>query len=204
MDEMEQEEQEMINYQFYHWGPLLCRFDVSKDSVGTLLKHGTKKESYGYTLAGVIEEEFKYPQDIFMDQMRPYLDAYSGLITSYYNTKEKKKIKLSSTPWINYMVAGEFNPPHTHPNGHFSCVLFLQIPEVLKKENEDYKGKSAGPGGLMFRYGERGYLSVTTREFFPKVGDFFIFPGDLMHWVFPFKSKGERISLSANFKYEVE
>ena len=192
----------MINYQFYHWGPLLCRFDVSPRSIDILLKGGTKTETYTSVLAGIIKEEFKYPENIFMDQVHTYLDVYSDLIASYYTMKEKKKIKLSSPPWINYMVAGEFNPPHLHPGAHFSCVLFLQVLDALKKENADYNGKSLGPGGLMFRYGESGNLSITNREFFPRVGDFFIFPGDLVHWVFPFKSKGERISISANFKFE--
>ena len=192
----------MIKYQFFHWGPLLCRFDVSRASIDTLLKHATKKEPCVPDLAGIIKEEFKYSEDVYIKEMDPYLKAYAGLLATYYKTKDNKKIKISSHPWINYMVAGEFNPPHLHPRGFFSCVLFLQVPEALKKENEDYKGKSVGPGGITFQYGERGSFNIMSHEFFPKVGDFFMFPGELTHWVFPFQSKGVRISISANLKYE--
>ena len=46
----------MIKYQFFHWGPLLCRFDVSRASIDTLLKHATKKEPCVPDLAGIIKE----------------------------------------------------------------------------------------------------------------------------------------------------
>lgn len=191
-----------VKCETFHWGPLLCRFKVPHDSINILLKDGSKKETYTPTLAGIIEKEFTYPSTIFLDQLSSYFRAYSNMVRTYYNMKVNKEFELTATPWINYMVAGEFNPPHIHPMNHFSCVVFLQIPDDLKEENQKYKGTSIGPGGLVFRYGENGLINLITHEFFPEVGDFYIFPADLAHWVFPFKSKGERISISANFKFK--
>jgi len=37
------------------------------------------------------------------------------------------------------------------------------------------------------------------KTFTPEVGDFFIFPSGLAHFVNSFKSKGERISVAVNF-----
>jgi hypothetical protein len=39
-------------------------------------------------------------------------------------------------------------------------------------------------------------------SFTPNVGDFFIFPAWLKHYVIPFQCEGERISISANLKEE--
>jgi hypothetical protein len=35
----------------------------------------------------------------------------------------------------------------------------------------------------------------------PQVGDFYIFPSDLFHCVYPFKTVGERRSFSVNFNF---
>ena len=102
--------------------------------------------------------------------------------------------------WANFMVAGEFNPPHRHDKCDFSSVLFVKIPETLKEENKNFKGTGAGPGSISFTYGDARSFSITSKDFFPEEGEFFIFPADLTHFVPPFLSKGERISLSANFR----
>ena len=79
-----------------------------------------------------------------------------------------------------------------------SWVIYLDIPEVLKFENSKYKGRSAGPGGITFIYGDGPRESVTHHSFVPKSGDMYIFPAWLKHWVYPFKSDCTRISVSGN------
>ena len=101
------------------------------------------------------------------------------------------------------MIAGEFNPPHVHENCDFSSVLFIQIPEKLKEENKKFVGQGGGPGSISFNYGESQPHSTSHRYFIPEEGDLFIFPATLTHFVAPFLSKGERISMSANFKLNV-
>lgn len=49
-------------------------------------------------------------------------------------------------------------------------------------------------------YGEDRENSITEVPIKPEEGDMYIFPANLKHVVRPFKSKGTRISLSANFK----
>ena len=44
-------------------------------------------------------------------------------------------------------------PPHDHSEA-LSFVIYLKIPEALKKENKEYIGTSRGPGSIMFTYGE--------------------------------------------------
>ena len=58
-------------------------------------------------------------------------------------------------------------------------------PEELKKENKEYKGRSGGPGGIQFIYGEGIRDAITYQSHFPEEGDMFIFPAWLKHWVSP-------------------
>ena len=101
------------------------------------------------------------------------------------------------------MVKNEFNPPHAH-EADLSFVLYTQVPKDLIEENKKFicidlpKGKigGAGPGGIEFISSGQG---LCAHSFFPEVGDLFIFPADLLHWVYPFReSEGERISVSGN------
>ena len=85
----------------------------------------------------------------------------------------------------------------------FSCVLYLKIPDLLKKENDSYEGRDkSGPGGIQFIYGEERIHCVTGVGLTPEEGDMLIFPANLRHVVNPFKSKCTRISMSANFKLQ--
>ena len=102
------------------------------------------------------------------------------------------------------MKAGEFNPPHIHTGCDFSSVLFLDIPEELKKENKAYVGTASGPGCIQFLSGEPSTYSIHQKTFFPKTGDFFMFPGSLRHLVYPFTSDIERISIAANYTVKAE
>ena len=111
---------------------------------------------------------------------------------------EKQPEYVLSALWINHQKSNEYNPPHDH-DGKLSFVIYLQIPEELKKEHETYKGKSCGPGGIQFLYGNGPRDCVTYQTAFPEEGDMYIFPAWLKHWVAPFKSDCVRISVSGNF-----
>ena len=104
---------------------------------------------------------------------------------------------MLSALWINYQKANEFNPPHDH-DGKLSFVIYCEIPEKLKKENEKYKGRSCGPGGIQFLYGEGTRDAITYMSHFPEEGEMFMFPAWLKHWVSPFQSDCTRISVSGN------
>ena len=98
------------------------------------------------------------------------------------------------------MKPKEYNPMHTH-YGDYSFVLFLQTPD-LSKEKNNYEGTSSPPGFLGFHFGEpqpKGHRYTTySRYFEPKKNLLIMFPCLLQHWVSPFTTDGERISVSGN------
>jgi hypothetical protein len=104
--------------------------------------------------------------------------------------------------WINYQRKNEFNPPHDHADD-LSFVIYLKVPEEIKKEFKEYKGRSSGPGGISFIYGEGNRQAITYQSHFPEEGDLFIFPAWLKHFVAPFKADVERISVSGNISAQV-
>ena len=88
--------------------------------------------------------------------------------------------------WCNFQRQNEFNPPHDH-DGKLSFVVYLIHTRCpLKKENAEYKGRSCGPGGIQFMYGEGTRDCISYQSYFPQEGDMFIFPAWLKHWVSPF------------------
>jgi hypothetical protein len=193
-------------FKFYYWGPFLYHTKIKNEECSLLLSHSKKikntyklkqDKKYKKGLTGIIKEEYSLEDVFFYNIIKPYVINYLENAKHFYNKTIDSKI-ITKGVWVNFMKAGDFNPPHNH-DGDLSCVLFIYVPKELKEEYDNYTGPATGPGSLNFQYGERKNLLTTDLNFFPEETDFFIFPSHLIHWVFPFKSKGERISIAANF-----
>ena len=193
---------EVINYNYYNWGPFLYSSKITPERVTKILKICNKaKDSYAHNLAGHLNQELELPALEIFNILNPYFRSY---VRCGEETKLLRDLPLMTmqSAWVNYMTAGDFNPPHNH-DGALSFVLFLKVPDELKKENEEYSGNSIGPGGIEFRTAllkepKEYHYSIDSNQFFPIEGEIFIFPAHLEHWVYPFKSKVTRVSLSGN------
>ena len=192
-----------IPYKFFYWGPFVLHAKITPEECQMLLEEGkkyrNKSNDYRHQLAGHLAEEYQITD---MKKTVGWLKKYVDTYVEGYNTKWKQrndvlpKQKLD-TLWINYMKANEFNPPHDHA-GDLSFVIFPDIPQELIEENKEHKGASQGPGAVtwMYGYGAHQYITIVPRM--PETGDLFIFPASLQHWVFPFRSNVERVSVSGN------
>jgi uncharacterized protein (TIGR02466 family) len=189
-----------VNYNFYYWGPFLFKTKILNKEIKKIFSFckKDKKLDFRHALAGHISDEYLLNNEDIFPILLPYLKTYVKGRYDHMNIPFKGEIKIDRA-WVNYMKQGEFNPPHTH-TGDLSCVLYLQIPEDMNKNKKNHVATSHVPGSIEFHYGEEMNNNCNFQNFFPEIGDFFIFPAWLKHYVYPFKSKGERISLSANFK----
>ena len=202
----ERKEQDMakekVTVDMFNWGPCVVRMTISEEFRKLLLDEARKnKDDYTGKLAGQIEKETGYSEES-KAKIIPFiancLGVYDQAWTSFTRKKKDKQNEyVMSALWINYQKQNEFNPPHDH-DGALSFVIYLQIPEKLKEENKNYKGRSCGPGGIQFLYGDGTRDAITYMSHFPKEGDMFIFPAWLKHWVSPFQSDCVRISVSGN------
>ena len=186
----------------YNWGPCLVKVKILDEFKKILIDEAKKnEEDFRGKLAGQIKKETGYndkSRDKIIPYLSPYLGIYDQCFQRYQNKTYDSKPQYALTAlWCNFQRQNEFNPPHDH-DGKLSFVVYLSIPEKLKKENSEYKGRSCGPGGIQFMWGGGPRDCVSYQSYFPKEGDMFIFPAWLKHWVSPFQSDCVRVSVSGN------
>ncbi len=189
-----------IEYRFLHWGPFVCNYTLLPEEIEAFKKLESGKD-YRDNLAGHLENEKALDQDKVFKLLTPYLQSYIKGYQEYRGQPLCNGFKIE-TAWVNRQKKNEFNPPHTHDN-HLSFVLYTEIPEGLHKECHTAVSNSPGPGCITFDFNMPGDNShkffLTTHSHLPSVGDLFIFPAGLPHWVYPFKTtEGERVSISGN------
>ena len=201
-------EKDKIEYQVLTWGPCVAKLKITDEFFKVLTEEANasvKEElSYNDRLAGIIQKEYKFRD---LAKVQPYLNeivnVYDQIWDKWRNSdKPSKNSYLIKSVWVNFQRQHEFNPPHDHSDD-LSFVTYLKIPPEIKQEFKDYKGKSSGPGGLSFIYGEGDRKAITYQAHFPEEKDFFIFPAWLKHYVAPFKADVERISVSGNVASQI-
>jgi len=194
------------SFEYFYWGPCVCKFKIDESIVKNLLEKGEKlKTDARPYLAGHIDKELYYDNDSvnwFAKKTENYFNTYFKFKNEAWQPNQRfpiQSLKLNSL-WINYMKKNEYNPPHTHSND-LSFILYLQIPKKLKEESDNFISSTYGPGHIQFIYGNEDRYGdfLTTQIKFPEKGDLYIFPSNLYHTVFPFRCEGERISVSGNF-----
>ena len=188
-----------INYDFFHWGPFLYRTVITKEEVDQVKKLCSKQnKDVRETLAGLLEHEHKIDHKKLFPVIFPYIDSYAKAYFDYRSEPLGNKLELK-TAWVNYMTKFESNPLHTHDKD-LSFIIFIKIPKELKQEAEETISIHK-PGSVSFVHTlDNKDEIIGSHTFFPKVGDFFIFPACLHHFVNSFKCEGERISVSGNLK----
>ena len=167
-----------------------------------------KLEDWSDTLVGKVKEELKFSDYIinfFIEEMKDFIMRYQ-LNTELYTSMGRTGLDPNSnygisttSGWFIRQFEGEYNPVHVHPDSMVSCVGYLKLPKGIEDEwEEDYKDHHPSHGHIQFFHGSSLPYSSTNFMFKPQVGDFIIFPAHMFHTVYPFKTKGERISFSVN------
>ena len=168
------------------------KFEQLPDSNYRLVGKMKKEKSIYYTFKGK-EHNFlsKNVLRFFEYGFRSYL----------METKQTTlNIKVTSI-WINEMHEHEYNPIHIHlsPTSKIglTSVMFLRNPDTY---GEEYSRKKLPHNGKLHLIGNTGGQFATS-DYYPeaKIGDFYVFPFDMKHGVYPFNSTKEgRRTLSAN------
>ena len=161
-------------------------------------KEKSKELDIGDRLVGDVTQEFELEQKIM--QETGWGQFLSNCVSKWIEIETNSKItkfKILKS-WVVRQFENEYNPTHWH-SGHISGAGFLKVPSNLGKNIQEKKGNPYKGGNLQLIHGSRMFLSQSTMNILPKVGDFYFFPHYLMHQVFPFKdSKEERRSISFN------
>ena len=172
---------------------------ILNDYVENIIESQKKSEEldHGDNLVGHVTQEFRIEEEIA--RKSGWVDFLSKCINFWITNDMKKNIsKLDiNSSWIVRQFKNEYNPTHWH-TGHLSGAGFLKVPntwgEHVQNKEQGYQG-----GRLQLIHGSRMFLSPSTFNIVPKVGDFYFFPNYLMHTVFPFSgTEDERRSISFN------
>ena len=125
----------------------------------------------------------------FTDCYRHYLN-WNKIIN--YN------IHLNSI-WINEMKEHEYNPIHVHQGELFSGLSSVMILKLPKSYGVEYSSNEAPQNGRLQILGSvSGQFAHIDYQPETQQRDFYIFPYDMRHCVYPFNGPGLRRTLAAN------
>tara|TARA_B100001094_G_scaffold94598_1_gene90562 strand:- start:337 stop:969 length:633 start_codon:yes stop_codon:yes gene_type:complete len=191
------------------FGPTIAKISIPKQMVESLNEYvdnliidikKSKELSAGANLAGDVTQEFKLEKEF--SQKIGWLDFISKGVFQWIQMSSNQNIKEFKMidSWIVRQFKNEYNPVHMH-GGHVSGAGFLKVPKTLGKYVQDEKDgvKHYAGGTLNLIHGSKQFLSKSTFQIKPEVGDFYFFPNYMMHTVYPFKNTDEeRRSISFN------
>jgi len=114
------------------------------------------------------------------------------------------KMHLNSC-WVNEMKEHEYNPVHVHQGTLFtglSSVMILKLPESYGVE---YSSPDQPQNGRLQILGSaNGHFANVDYQPDIKERDFYIFPYDMRHCVYPFNGPGYRRTLAANMDVQYD
>jgi hypothetical protein len=191
------------------FGPTIAKIKIPNEMVkalndyvdGLILdKKKSKELSAGANLAGDVTQEFKLEKGF--SQRVGWLDLISKGVFQWIQMSTNQSIKEFKMidSWIVRQFQNEYNPVHMH-GGHVSGAGFLKVPKTFGKYVQEEKDgvKHYAGGTLYLIHGSKQFLSKSTFQIRPEVGDFYFFPNYMMHTVYPFKDTDEeRRSISFN------
>ena len=191
------------------FGPTIAKIKIPNEMVkalndyvdGLILdKKKSKELSAGANLAGDVTQEFKLEKDF--SQRVGWLDLISKGVFQWIQMSTNQSIKEFKMidSWIVRQFQNEYNPVHMH-GGHVSGAGFLKVPKTFGKYVQEEKDgvKHYAGGTLNLIHGSKQFLSKSTFQIRPEVGDFYFFQNYMMHTVYPFKDTDEeRRSISFN------
>ena len=125
----------------------------------------------------------------FQSMFKHYLD---------FNKIMNYKTHLNSI-WVNQMFEHEYNPVHVHQGTMFTGLSSVMILKLPKSFGVEYSSPHQPQNGRLQMLGAvSGQFANVDYQPEIKERDFYIFPYDMRHCVYPFNGPGMRRTLAAN------
>ena len=160
-------------------------------------------------LVGKVKEELKFDKNIidkclakfgtFVIKFHEMFEVKSTFNQSGLDYKNYDYGLQIEQGWFVRQYENEYNPLHVHTGAKLSCVGYLSLPDGIEEEWEnEKKNHHTCNGHIQFASGTNSGYNSTSFLAKPTIGDFYLFPSELFHTVYPFYTKGERRSFSMN------
>jgi len=206
------------NFKFVFLGQSVLRYEVPYDIYATINNvYESKYSNLKYAnkqLVGKIEKEhslfFDGPAN---DKMASHNHLTKDVLMWFHekfkhylewNRIETYKMHLNSI-WVNNMFEHEYNPVHVHQGKLFtglSSVMILKLPESFGVEYS--AAHTPQNGRLQILGSSSGQFAHMDYQPEIKERDFFVFPYDMRHCVYPFNGPGMRRTLAANMDVDYD
>ena len=204
------------DFKFVFLGQSVLKYQVPLDVYNTInniyetkypeLKPANKQ------LVGKIEKEhslfFDGPDNNKMTRhnhlSKDVLGWFEQKFTHYLDWNKIKGYKMHlNSVWVNTMFEHEYNPVHVHQGSIFaglSSVMILKLPQSFGVE---YSAADQPQNGRLQILGSTNGQFANI-DYQPEIAerDFFVFPYDMRHCVYPFNGPEWRRTLAANMDVE--
>ena len=189
------------------FGQQVFRFELPMEFCNALnermdkeLKDGTYTDA-SHQLSAKIKKEYRIVNWLpDVDKENIFIKCIQNVMkkVTHYNSFDVHSVVVDNA-WINDQYEGEYQVVHKHSGKSligFASILYLKVPDFGEEYN---KPEQPHNGRTMLLGNCQGQFSKKNMMIQPTVGDFYIFPYDLEHLVYPFRGDGMRRSLSLNY-----
>ena len=206
-------ENQALNFDFIFLGQSVLKYQVPLDIFITINKLYEQKYSSLYPANGQLVGKIENEHSLFYggqdeSKMKNHnklplnvTDYFINIFKHYLNWNRIKGYELHlNSVWVNEMKQHEYNPAHIHRGTLFtglSSVMILKLPSTYGKE---YSASHIQQNGKLQILGSAsGQFAKIDYQPPMNLRDFYIFPYDMRHVVYPFNGTTEtRRTLAAN------
>jgi len=194
-----------MKFDFVYLGQTVLKYEVPLEIFVSLndLYEQQKKEfpKANKQLVGKIKDEVSlYYDGENSEKMHKHNFVSEKLLQWFYsifnhylnwNRVGKFNMKINSI-WVNEMKSHEYNPLHIHKGTIFTGLSSVMILKLPKNTGQEYSAHENPTNGRLQIVGSaNGQFAKTDYSPNIKIADFYVFPYDLRHCVYPFNSTEE-------------
>ena len=206
-----------MKFDFVYLGQTILKYQVPLEVFVALndIYEKRKKElpKANKQLVGKIEDEVSLffdgpPNDKIHSHNflpRDILQWFDSIFNHYLSwNKIGENIRHINSVWVNEMKAHEYNPIHIHQGKLFTGLSSVMIMKLPTNTGIEYSAPDKPMNGQLQIIGAaNGQFAKTDYSPKAKIGDFYVFPYDMRHCVYPFNgTKEKRRTLVCNMDVE--
>ena len=195
-----------MNFDFVFFGQTCLKYKTPVEIFAGLtdIYEKRKKElpKANKQLVGKIEDEvslfFDGPPNDKINQHnflpRDILQWFDSVFNHYLAwNKIGPNNRLINSIWVNEMKANEYNPVHIHQGKLFTGLSSVMIMKLPTETGIEYSAPDKPMNGRLQIIGAaNGQFAKTDYSPKSKIGDFYVFPYDMRHCVYPYNGTKEK------------
>ena len=195
-----------MNFDFVYLGQTVLKYKVPVEIFAGLNEiYETRKKQLpkaNKQLVGKIEDEvslhYSGPNNNKMTQHNflpnDILRWFDSMFDHYLSwNKIGENQRSINSIWVNEMKANEYNPVHIHQGKLYSGLSSVMCLKLPKETGLEYSAQDKPMNGRLQIIGAAaGQFAKTDYSPNMRVGDFYIFPYDMRHCVYPFNGTKEK------------